>query len=57
MRRQLRLIDLRGNCGNDDRRTVFISDIILQYEHRPDSSLLGTDDGAQVGVINIATLY
>ena len=39
------------------RRTVFISNIILQYKYRPDSSLLGTDDGAQVGVINIATLY
>lgn len=45
----------RGYCGGDDRWTVAIAGVILDYQYRTDSALLAADNGTQVGVIDISS--
>lgn len=56
MCRQLRFLNLRGNGGDDDGWAEAVTDIVLDNQDRPDSTLLGADDRGQVRKVNIATL-
>jgi hypothetical protein len=44
MRGQFGFINLRGYRGGDNRGAVFVSDIVLYYQHRAQSTLFGADN-------------
>ena len=55
MRWQLCLIHAGGNCRTDHGRTVSVSNIILDDEHRPYTALLRAYHRPQVRIIDIAS--
>lgn len=43
----------RDNGGND-RGTMLVAYVVLDYQHRPDAALLGTNDWRKICAIDIA---
>src|SRR5690606_2016588 len=54
VRRQLRLTNPAGDGRHDGRRTVAVSDVVLNHQHRARASLLRADDRVQVRQVNLA---
>lgn len=57
MRWQLCLLDLGGDSRHNTSWTKPVADIILDYQNRPDSTLLGTDNGRKIRKKNVTTFY
>ncbi|MNW66555.1 hypothetical protein D3C74_450370 [compost metagenome] len=57
MRRQLCLLNLGGNRRHDTGWTEPVADIVLDDQNRPDSTLLGTDNGRKIRKKNVTTFY
>ena len=57
MRRQTVFCNLACDGGGDDGRAVFVAHIVLNDEYGTQSSLLRTDDGTEIGIINISAFY
>ena len=57
MGRQLSLEALACYCSGDDRRAVFVSDIVLNYQYGAHPALFRADDRAEIGVEDIASFH
>lgn len=57
MRWKLCLLNLGGNSRHDTRWTEPIADIVLDHQNRPNSALLGTDNGRKIRKKNVTTFY
>ena len=56
VRWQLGFVGLAGDRGGNDGRGMFVSGVVLHDQHRAGASLLASDDRAQVGVKDVASL-
>ena len=54
---QAALGEAAGDGGRDHRRAVLVSDVVLNDENRAQSALLGSNHGAQIGIINVSASY
>ena len=54
---QLGLAGLAGDGRRNHRRGMLVARIVLHDEHGAGASLLTADDGAQVGIEDIASFY
>jgi len=50
-------VDLRSDCSANNRRAVFVSDVVLDYQYGADAALFRADYGAKVCVKYFASPY
>jgi len=57
MRRQLSLLDLCRDCGDNDSWAEAVTDVILNDQYGTNSSLFRADNWRQVSEIHVASFY